>query len=608
MFCKRTSLAAGTIVCILTIAAQGCARSRSAVVERLGVMPLENLSSDAQLDWRSRAAAAVVVYDLAGVKNIFASQVDSLSAAQSMQASRLLQGYFFERSGRIGIRATLEDLGKAKAVASFEIEGPASAGFLPLANELARRLSSDARAFSTSNENAFRFFGEALAARDSQAVERALQQATDADPRFAAGYLDQAKMLAETGNREGARQAAQAGQRAGVDPIDRANLEYVAATASGDANQRIKALQLLAAATPANANVFRELGALRFARREFLQAAMEYRAQARLDPDEPRAWNELGYALAWAKDLSGAREALAQYRKLAPEESNAVDSEGEVSFLRGDFKSASESFERAAAKNPSELLKAAQARLMLGDLQGADALFLKHLGPNASARSGGADYQMAQWEFLTGRRQAGLDRMEKLAPALNGDLQSLAFSQLAIWKLQLGDRNAAADLANQAAMRAQGPVAREISAACQVFASGTSTGTHGNLVDAYAFIFAKKFQDAIPLLQILYGATNPGSDGQIRTLLAWAYVETGAVDKAAGLVDSYPLPLAAGDSLFASLSFPRFLFVRGVVLEQQGKRDDARKSYELYLKYTGNLPGQFSDDDAKARAGLELMK
>jgi hypothetical protein len=85
-------------------------------------------------------------------------------------------------------------------------------------------------------------------------------------------------------------------------------------------------------------------------------------------------------------------------------------------------------------------------------------------------------------------------------------------------------------------------------------------------------------------------------------------VETGAVDKAAGLVDSYPLPLAAGDSLFASLSFPRFLFVRGVVLQQQGKREEARKSYELYLKYAGNLPGQFGDDDAKARASLELMK
>ena len=82
-------------------------------------MAIENLTSDAQLNWPSRAADAVVVYDLAGAQNIFARQVDSISAAQSMRVSRVLEGYFFERNGRIGIRATLEDLGRARAVESF---------------------------------------------------------------------------------------------------------------------------------------------------------------------------------------------------------------------------------------------------------------------------------------------------------------------------------------------------------------------------------------------------------------------------------------------------------------------------------------------------------
>jgi len=559
-----------------------CARRQASGVERLGVMPIENLSSNAQLDWRSRAAAAVVVYDLAGAKNIFANQVDSLSGAQSMQASRLLEGYFFERNGRIGVRATLEDLGRARVAESFEMDGAASAGFLPLMNELARRLSSDARVFGTSNENAFRFYGEALAARDSKAVEQALQQATEADPRFAAGYVDQAKMLAQTGDRERMRQVVQAGQGARLDPIDKADLEYVAATASGDPSDRMKALELLTAATPANANIFMELGGMRFARRQFQRAAMEYRAAAHLDPNEPRTWNELGYALAWAKDLSGAREALAQYQKLAPGDANALDSQGEVSYLGGDFKSADEYFERAAAKNPSELLKAAQARLMLGDLQGADGLFLKHLGPGESGQ-----IQMAQWEFLTGRGTAAVPRMEKLAAGLNGDLQSVAFSQLAIWKLEAGDRTAAADLANQAAARAQGPFAREMSAACRYFASGTAPGSGTTLTDAYALLFAKKYREALPLLQAIYGAINPSADGQVRTLLAWAYVEIGAIDQATPLLDLYPLPLSSGNPLFASLVFPRYLFLRGVVLEKAGKRDEARKSFELYSKYGG---------------------
>jgi hypothetical protein len=49
--------------------------------------------------------------------------------------------------------------------------------------------------------------------------------------------------------------------------------------------------------------------------------------------------------------------------------------------------------------------------------------------------------------------------------------------------------------------------------------------------------------------------------------------------------------------------FPRYLFLRGMVLEQEGKRDEARKSYELYLKYAGDLPDQFGDE-AKARRAL----
>ncbi len=326
-------------------------------------------------------------------------------------------------TGRIGIRATLEDLGRNKTVDSFEIDGAVPAGFLPLANELARRMSPDARMFGTSNEKAFQFYGEALAARDSKTVEQALEAATNADPGFSDGYLDEAKLLAETGQRDRAREVVQAGERTRLDAIERANLEYVGAAASGDAADRMKALERLTVATPANANIFKELGEMRSARRDFRQAAMEYRAAAHLDPDEPGTWNELGYALAWADDLSGAREALAQYQKLAPEDNNVLDSEGEVSYFRGDFQSAGEYFEKAAAKNPSELLKAAEARLMAGDLQGADALFLKHLGP-AKARNGAA-YQMAQWEFLTGRRKAGMARMEKLAPELSGDLQAL---------------------------------------------------------------------------------------------------------------------------------------------------------------------------------------
>jgi hypothetical protein len=43
--------------------------------------------------------------------------------------------------------------------------------------------------------------------------------------------------------------------------------------------------------------------------------------------------------------------------------------------------------------------------------------------------------------------------------------------------------------------------------------------------------------------------------------------------------------------------------LRGAVLEKEGKHAEAKQSYELYLKYAGDLPGIFGDQ-AKARQSL----
>lgn len=562
MFCKGTRrLVLATIPWLAIFSWDGCGPKQGEAVERLAILPVENLSLDAQLNWGSRAAAAAVAYDLAGAKNIFARQVDSTPDAQAMRASRMLAGYFFERNGRMEMHATLEDVARNKDVESIELDGPASAGVLPLANELARRLNGEARKFGTTNESAFQFYGQALEARDAPSAQQNLQSATAADAGFAAGYIDQVKLLAERGDREGAERAAGSGRRARLDEIDRANLEYAAARVSGNAGDRMKALESLAETTPADANVFRELGEVRYGRREFQRAAIEYRAAAHLDPDDPGTWNELAYALAFAKDLKGAREALTQYQNVAPGDNNVLDSEGEVSYMLGDFKSAGEYFEKAAAKNPGEWVKAAEARLMLGDLHGADALFAKHTGPRTSLQ-----IQMAQWEYLTGRREAGILDLEKQAPSLNGDLQALAFSQLAMWKLAAGDGKGAGDLARLALERAQGAPVRGICGAVQFLVEGRAN-SGSKMLDGYALDMQTKYREAVPMLRAAYEQTNPSNDWEVRTLLAWAYAETGAKNQAAELMSPYPLPLSSADSLFASLIFPTYLTVRKTVLQ-----------------------------------------
>ena len=135
----------------------------------------------------------------------------------------------------------------------------------------------------------------------------------------------------------------------------------------------------------------------------------------------------------------GPGQAIQEYEKLAPEDANALDSLGDVSFYLGDFESAAKYFEQAAQKSPPEFLKAAEARLMTGDLGSADALFAKYVGP---VKGGRAAYQMAQWEFLTGRRMKAIEAMEKLVGSLDGESQKLARRQLAVWEVEAGDSRA----------------------------------------------------------------------------------------------------------------------------------------------------------------------
>ena len=332
----------------------------------------------------------------------------------------------------------------------------------------------------------------------------------------------------------------------------------------------------------------------------------------RLYPDDPQAWNQLGYGYTFLQDLTSARRALDRYRQLLPpEEVNPLDSLGEVSFYLGDFGGATTYFVQAHQKNPSEfsggeLIKAAQARLMMGDLPAADTLFQRYLGLLQHSQGSLAGFQQAQWEFLTGRRKAAIARLEKLAPAVNVEGQALALCQLSVWKLETGDSKAAADLSAQAISAARSPRLRNLSALCRFLANPPTTGSGSPAADAFALLFQRKFAEAVPKLEALYRETIPSADGQVRTLLAWAYVETGRAQQARPLLERYPIPLASGEPVFVSLMFPRYFYLRGVALEKEGKRVEAKQSYELYLKYAGDLPGIF-DDQAKARQSLGAL-
>jgi tetratricopeptide (TPR) repeat protein len=403
------------------------------------------------------------------------------------------------------------------------------------------------------------------------------------------------------GQRDDGLQVLKLAHNANPNAIDAAEIKYLEAAAAGDAESRGKALETLTQLEPANAGRFRELAALRFAQRRFDDAARSYEAMTRMAPDEADGWNQLGYSYALAGDLTKARHALEEYRRMSgAADSNALDSLGEVHFFAGDFSSAEKYF-AAAQKDPArrgdELMKQAEARLMTGDLAGADTIFQQYLRLIQPSQGKAASFELAQWEFLTGRRKAGMAWMEQLIPGLAGDAKSFALSQLAIWKLQTGIAGAA-EAAGEAMRSAETAGAVALSSTVQSMAEGKA-GFNTPLAEAHALLAAKKYSEAIHLLETVYRGTNPTVDGQVRTLLAWAYVEAKRIGDARKLVETYPIPLSSGDRFFASLAFPRFLEVRSAVLADAGKAADAKRLHELFVKYSGDAPDAFM----RARVG-----
>jgi Flp pilus assembly protein TadD len=607
VFCRRTLLLL-TLTLLAVSLFVSCNRRRRPNVERLAIAPFENLSSDPKLDWAGRAVSSALVYDLAPAGDLYAEPVDSVSGAFTAQASRMLEGYFSDRNGRLMITATFENLGKTKTLTSFELSGPAAEGLLPLVNQLAKRLSPAARPFGTGNLAAFRSYASAVGgAANAEALGHDLEAATVADPHFAVAYLVSARLLLSQGKRDLALKELQAARAANPDAIDRSEIDYFAALIAGDPEGRAKALEALTGQSPANAGWFRELAQLRLGQRRFQEAAQSYEAATRLAGDDAELWNQLGYTYAYELDLASANRALEHYEQmLGPANSNALDSLGEVNYFLGDFTEAGKDFfeaqEKNAARRGEELLKAAESRLMLGDLAGADANFQKYLALAQRSQHNAAESELAQWEFLTGRRKAGMARLERLIPSLGGEQQSFAYSQLALWKMQTGSTKEGAEFARKAEALAQSPRARDLVAICEGIASGSVSLERSRMPRIYALLFERKFAEAIAPLEATYRETPPAGDGQIRALLAWAEVESGRVADARKLVQVYPLPLSSGDPFFASLIFPRFLYLRGAVLQSEGKRSKAKQSYELYLKYAGDVPDVFGDEAAARRA------
>jgi tetratricopeptide (TPR) repeat protein len=625
-----------------------CARQPAGpLVERIAILRFENLGAGVSGDWMGRAFSEVITTELAGAPGIYAIpssrlhgldrvfgprpvSVPGISAERTLAfasgATRLGYGEYSVRGGRLSARLTIEDPRTGKMVKLFSA---AAGDVFAVASALARQISTRVAPYGTNSVPALKAYMAAEESATTAATAQNLEQAIAADPDFGPPY----RLLAELDAHRQDRAAADAllGQalaRAGaMPPAERARLELEAANLHGDSAARKSALTTLVALEPDDPVGWNSLAELCMRRHEYQQAVQAYRKLLQVEPEDADALNQLGYAAAYAGSLDTALEALRRYQALRPAEANPLDSQGDVNLLAGRLREAENLYLQAAKKGPNfesggDLWKAAMARLMSGDVAGADTLFQQFIQALEAAKDPVVEYRQAEWSWISGRRKSACQRIEAFARgAENGPLREIAsraYSQLAVWSLVMGDRTAAAQLAQKGTLLA-GPssagaamVARflteppapppEWSVRAQRLFPNAAENSLKDFALVYALLLDKQFQPASLLLKQLYDGANPSADPGLPVLLAWTCLETGRANDAAPLLRFNPIPSASGASMFAAFDFPRIYYLRRLLAEQQGKLGEARANYQVFRQLSGPDPLIWGEEQRASRA------
>lgn len=488
-----------------------CRTSPDAAAERIAFLTLDNLTGEASLDWIGRAVPAMASEQLTGVSRIVPVPAGVLRDAYNAQATRFVHGYFERRGGQLRFTFTEEDAASHKMTRTLSVDGDV----LAASDRLAKQTDPSAHPFSSTNL-------EAISAWGQTEFERAVAL----DPDFSAAWLAWVQQETAAGRREQAlavagRALARPDWRS---PIDRARTALLAASLRNDQDARGKALMDLVRLVPNDTVSMRALAEQEMNTRHYPESVRLYRELIRLSaaPD-PFVRNLFGYALFYSGDLTAARREFDEYGRAPGHEANALDSQGEVLFMAGQFADAERYFTQAHEKAPDllegvDLAKAAYARWLAGDLAGADTIFENFLRYRSEHGDQAVVWRRAVWEYATGRSGQAMSRLM----AATGPVSDLAQRQLQVW----------------------------------------------NNPD--------RLPEDLAGLELAYGRTPPSSDGLVRTLYARALVRNGRQEEARKILVLWPLP-ETGEPLLQAFLYPLYLELR-----QGGQADGDRA--RAYLK------------------------
>ena len=589
--------AAGVLVC-------ACAPANRPAIERVAVIPPENLTGDAELDWIGLAVAAVLSSEAEGHGEKFVFHARSYAEAVNRRAARALHGYFSECAGGLVFHLVVEDLRRSRAVQRIERCAPAEAA-LEVARLAGEQLALRRRRFRTDNLKALRHYVRALSAADLDHRREALEAALREDPSFPDARILLADVLMQAGEAAAARNLAAETSGTELDEIVSARLRLLEARLSEDRNQVAQALGKLSALLPADAELAARTAQEFLSLSNFSQAAEWYGRAAEADPENPGWWNSRAYAAAYAGDSAAAFDSLERYLGADPGNANPLDSYGEICFRFGRLKEAERRFLAAYDRDPDflgglPLLKAAWCRVFSGDREGADELFHRYARTARDLGDRRIGLDEARWLYWTGRRGEAVRTLEQAVQQRSLSRRHLADAevQLAVWRLLGGDAAQARNHLESAARLAGGRLVGRDAILAWNLAAGEGKGNLSRaapepvrlLAAAYRALFAGEGAKAAAPLRRLYETSPPLERDLTAVLLAWAEMAAGRLEEARRLLEPNPIWQPRTESAFHSLAVPGLFYLRGAVAARAGERERATHFLGLFLEYAGDGP------------------
>ncbi len=588
---------------------------------RVALLSIDNQTGQTRLDWAGEAILEAAQLQAGQADQASVFRVRDAGEAAARNATHLVYGRIEPqwagpslreeaqpdpRSTRVAYTFSVEEVARHSVVRRVRGNGSVLQAASALASLLAPIAGVQSiRPAGVGNDQALEFF-----------ATRKYADCTTSDPQaywcwerwaastLEAGKKDEALSIVARGREQGSR----------MPEFARARLDLMEASIRGDSVLRMAALERLLQADPSNPATLSELAAALTANRRFSQAEALYRSALKRNAKQPELWNMLAYAQAWQGRFDEARKSLAEYDRLAPADPNPPDSRGEIEWMAGDLAGAEAWFLNSYRRDPKfnagvALEKAALSRYLTGDEPGAEKLVNQYLADRTRAGDPLAAFHRARWQFLFGDAAGAEALLENLVQR-GGPDAALAASRLMLAALRNSDVPAArryAQTVQKLTPKSGSPFLGRIAAA---LADGDAKAIPDQALRsellAVRLTLRGDFAQALPVWDESLRAPHGGSDTFAREMKAWCLLRTGKSAEAAGLVRAgWPLLETDDRLLFDFVVYPNLLFVRAEAAAVRGDAAEARRLYDVYLRYAGDSKDRYGQVD-KAKAASRL--